>query len=131
MARMILAFSVIALMATTAGCRMCADPYDYCGPLFTGDCCGPPCAPYDRAGSILSGGCASCGPAAIPTLETTIEVAPEAAEPAPAESDKIDPVPDEYTGPLPKPLPKVPQQVERTYPARPRSPQWTARTPQQ
>lgn len=61
MVRTVIALSVVVLVAMTGGCRMCVDPYDYCGPLYTGDGCGPPCDPMARAGSILSGGCPSCG----------------------------------------------------------------------
>jgi hypothetical protein len=47
----------VCLMATflaiTAGCTMCAHPYDYCGPVYAGQNC-EPCNPQARAGSILS-----------------------------------------------------------------------------
>ena len=43
---------VIALCAVTAGCRMCAHPYDDCGPTFTGDC--GSCDVDGRRGSILA-----------------------------------------------------------------------------
>ncbi len=55
MVRTIHVVALVALIAVTAGCTMCAHPYDYCGPTFTGDC-GQPCAPNARAGSILSPG---------------------------------------------------------------------------
>jgi len=44
---------VVASLATT-GCRYCASPYDYCGPLFTGRDC-TACDPHGRAGSVFSG----------------------------------------------------------------------------
>ena len=53
MARTAFAWSVVALVAVTAGCTMCAHPHDYCGPTFTGEC-GTHCAPNARAGSVLS-----------------------------------------------------------------------------
>ncbi|MEE8452250.1 MAG: hypothetical protein V3R99_10060 [Thermoguttaceae bacterium] len=53
MARITFAWSVVALVALTAGCTMCAHPHDYCGPTYTGEC-GTQCAPNARAGSILS-----------------------------------------------------------------------------
>jgi len=53
MARAILAWSVVALLALTTGCTMCASPHDDCGPTYTGEC-GTQCAPNARAGSILS-----------------------------------------------------------------------------
>jgi len=53
MARITLAWSVVALVALTAGCTMCASPHDDCGPTYTGEC-GAQCAPNARGGSILS-----------------------------------------------------------------------------
>ncbi len=44
----------LSLVVVTAGCRMCASPYDDCSPTFTGQC-GEDCAPMARAGSVLSG----------------------------------------------------------------------------
>lgn len=41
------------VVAAAAGCRMCASPYDYCSPTFTGSC-GEDCASFVRAGSVLS-----------------------------------------------------------------------------
>jgi hypothetical protein len=48
-----LAWVMLGLVAATAGCSMCQHPYDYCYPLFTGGCDGPPCVGH-RAGSILA-----------------------------------------------------------------------------
>ena len=53
MSRTTLASITLSLVAMAAGCRMCASPYDYCGPVFTDGGCGP-CGAV-RAGSILSG----------------------------------------------------------------------------
>lgn len=47
------ALAALCLVASAVGCRMCAHPYDYCGPTFTGGNC-QPCDFYARAGSILS-----------------------------------------------------------------------------
>ncbi|MBN2582736.1 MAG: hypothetical protein JXL80_06675 [Planctomycetes bacterium] len=55
MFRTTLAWSVVALVAVSAGCRMCASPYDDCRPTYTGDC-GHGCLPNAREGSILSHG---------------------------------------------------------------------------
>lgn len=45
---------LLGLIVLSAGCRMCAHPYDYCGPTFTG---GGPCPPTEpRAGSVLAAG---------------------------------------------------------------------------
>jgi hypothetical protein len=30
------------LMMAAGGCRMCASPYDYCGPVVDSNCCGGP-----------------------------------------------------------------------------------------
>ncbi|HUT94256.1 MAG TPA: hypothetical protein VMY37_32655 [Thermoguttaceae bacterium] len=54
MSRGTLAWISLSLVVMAAGCRMCASPYDDCGPTFTGQCA-EDCAPMARAGSILSG----------------------------------------------------------------------------
>jgi hypothetical protein len=54
MARRAIASFLIGLVAAAAGCRMCASPYDYCKPTFTGQP-GEDCSPIARAGSILTG----------------------------------------------------------------------------
>ena len=53
MSRITVAWIAISLVAVATGCRMCASPYDYCSPTFTG-MGGEDCAPFVRAGSILS-----------------------------------------------------------------------------
>jgi hypothetical protein len=53
MPRTLFALAIALLVAGTAGCRMCAHPYDYCRPTFTGEC-GEPCMPNARDGSILA-----------------------------------------------------------------------------
>jgi len=55
MARSTFALAVLALVTLTCGCRMCASPYDYCGPTFTGEGC-QQCLPNVREGSILAQG---------------------------------------------------------------------------
>jgi len=55
MLRAILALSVLCLVVVASGCRMCAHPYDYCGPTFMGRC-GESCDWKARSGSILSPG---------------------------------------------------------------------------
>ncbi len=32
--------TALCVMAASSGCRMCASPYDYCGPVVECDCCG-------------------------------------------------------------------------------------------
>ena len=54
MVRTLIAWSVVVLVAVSGGCRMCASPYDNCGPTFTGEC-GQDCDPNARSCSILAG----------------------------------------------------------------------------
>jgi hypothetical protein len=76
-----------AALLATAGCRYCASPYDYCGPLFTGDGC-TPCAADSRAGSIYS--------------DQVIPVPSYGAEVMQFGSDELRPVPDQMaSGPMP------------------------------
>ena len=66
--------TVAALLAVSAGCRMCSHPNDYCGPTFDRGSC-QSCDPLARSGSVLSppingggggGGCESCATQASP-----------------------------------------------------------------
>jgi hypothetical protein len=50
----LLLIALIGLLAAGSGCRMCADPYDYCGPTYAGPCGPVVCNPNARAGSVLS-----------------------------------------------------------------------------
>jgi hypothetical protein len=47
---------ILTLLGLTAGagCRMCAHPYDDCGPTYVGECGTVTCNPDARAGSVLS-----------------------------------------------------------------------------
>jgi|GEM_PF-6466300 len=54
MARILATVSLFAVVSFATGCTMCAHPYDYCRPTFTG-CDGQPCAPNYREGSIFNG----------------------------------------------------------------------------
>ena len=78
MLRSTFALAAACLVALTAGCRMCAHPYDYSGPTFTGEDC-QQCTPNARACSILSPEAPPCS-----RCETTPEM--------------MAPVPDEYGG---------------------------------
>jgi hypothetical protein len=53
MIRTLVTVVLLGLAASAVGCRMCAHPYDYCGPTFSGQC-GETCNPMARAGSVLS-----------------------------------------------------------------------------
>lgn len=55
MYRMLSSWALLGLVAVTAGCAMCAHPYDECFPLFTGGCDGQPCG-GPRAGTIRNPG---------------------------------------------------------------------------
>lgn len=55
MQRILLGWTALGLLALAAGCTLCASPYDYCGPTFTGEGCGDgSCDPRLRSGSILA-----------------------------------------------------------------------------
>jgi len=53
MRRILLILSILGLTAAP-GCRMCAHPYDECGPTYAGECGPVVCDPYARSGSVLS-----------------------------------------------------------------------------
>jgi len=82
MARSTFALAVLALVTLTSGCRMCASPYDYCGPTFTGDGC-QQCMPNVREGSILSQG--------VPQTSGS-EMAPGMIVPVP-DAERVGPAP--------------------------------------
>lgn len=54
MPRSLLACLVVFSLTLPLGCRMCASPYDECGPVPGGTCSGA-CDSNARAGSVLSG----------------------------------------------------------------------------
>jgi hypothetical protein len=76
MHRTLLVVAALGLVALAAGCTMCASPYDYCGPTFTG-CGDQPCDPIGRAGSIM----APVAPVSAGEVEAA---ASSAAEPQPS-----------------------------------------------
>ncbi len=55
MNRFLLVLTAFALAAPSIGCRLCANPYDYCGPTSISGRF-QPCDPCARAGSILAPG---------------------------------------------------------------------------
>jgi hypothetical protein len=63
-------FILLLAIAGAAGCRMCASPYDYCGPVVD-DCC---CASQYNAAPCCETGC----------CDTGYEGGPEYYEDAPA-----------------------------------------------
>ncbi len=88
MFRAMLAWSVVVLVAMTAGCRMCAHPYDYCRPTYTGQGCGDDCLSDTREGSILSYEMQPIADSEItadmfaPVPGSMVEISDETAEPA-------------------------------------------------
>jgi hypothetical protein len=54
MLRLKLVLVALGLGLPSMGCCLCASPYDYCGPTYTGEC-GEPCLVNERMGSNLSG----------------------------------------------------------------------------
>jgi len=54
MPRSLLASLVVFALTLPIGCRMCANPYDECGPM-SGGTCSATCDSNARAGSVLSG----------------------------------------------------------------------------
>ncbi|MEA1952225.1 MAG: hypothetical protein U9N87_12645 [Planctomycetota bacterium] len=55
MHRFLFVLTVFALAAPSIGCRLCANPYDHCGPTSIAGR-HQPCDPCARAGSILAPG---------------------------------------------------------------------------
>jgi len=55
MSRVVLWMKALAILAFLTGCRMCAHPYDYAGPVYHQGC-GYNAMPGARLGSILEGG---------------------------------------------------------------------------
>lgn len=84
---------IAALFAATTGCKMCAHPYDYCGPTFTGGTYAA--GPHGRAGSILSGGPVAGAVAAETSYQETTLEGPQ-------------PTPTGPAPPAPKPNPTPP-----------------------
>jgi hypothetical protein len=98
MTRTALFLSVIALVAVTAGCRMCSAPYDYYGPVFDGGC-GDPDA---RAGSVLSppsGGIADVAIGPGQEVATSDAVVEEPAPPPAGQTTTARPVPHRASRP--------------------------------
>ena len=89
------AFALIAigLSMTATGCRMCAHPYDYCGPTFTGGACDT-CDFNARAGSILS---PPLQTAAVQQGEVTYQSDLGAEQVAPMQTQEIDSTPPDIT----------------------------------
>ena len=77
MVRTTLGIAMMALLAATAGCKMCSHPFDECGPVWDGppgaDC--KNCNPQYRAGSVLYG-------SGAPRMAHVWQPQPEGAAPA-------------------------------------------------
>jgi hypothetical protein len=98
MRRTLAALAVVAVLVSLVGCRICANPYDYCQPVFTGENC-QECVADGRAGSVLTS-CplppfaeASDGVAEDETYEST----PELNVPSPGGPNSLIPTPDRWS----------------------------------
>ena len=91
---------LLGLITLMSGCKMCAHPYDYCGPTYThgpGGCS----ANAPRAGSILSGS-AMAGPvrpASTISIGDDILANPEPQTTGPFSGDPLSPTPTAVEGP--------------------------------
>lgn len=99
MKRIYLSLAAITLLTATVGCRMCAHPYDYCGPLFTGDCGSVPCDPCARAGSILGPPLYLPGSGEV-MVEGEVESRETIIQSQPMEQPRIESLPPEVTRPV-------------------------------
>ena len=145
MVRTILACSLVALVAATAGCRTCAGPYDDCGPTFTGGNGCSRCASTARAGSILSSDLGPTGEVVVGTeifdsmaveLEPTPDdfgSLPSGIAPTPEVPTPEVPTPEPVSHPAPEPdeSVKASSAQEPVIDATPPTPaaRWTARRP--
>jgi hypothetical protein len=121
MVRMLLACSMLALVAVTAGCSMCAHPFDYCGPLASGGCGGQACM-GPRAGTVRNPGDPVTGSGVV--LTSGEEVYYDETVPQPMGGAPVGAAP-----PAPAPVAGSPSRVvaaERPAPARATA---TARAP--
>jgi len=75
--RRLLALAIVGLAAGT-GCRMCASPYDYCGPVVDNDCA--------NAGAGFAPHADTSGPAYdnVPAPEGKVESPTPATPPVPS-----------------------------------------------
>ena len=143
MVRTRIAWPLVALIALSAGCAMCAHPYDYCGPTFTGEC-GQACDPMARAGSRLSPplepmlhDTAVSGEAAVATEEKSPTAGAAEEQPQATKESTSEPAPE--TLPEPEAKPKSEPEARSAKDARVRSAapssatapnRWTARPTQ-
>jgi len=88
-----IALIAVAWIAFSAGCRMCAHPYDYCGPVDTG--CADNCCPNGpRAGSLFAMGAATPSGGEIDyRMEATPSILESDTEAAPAEPSTEESIP--------------------------------------
>lgn len=108
-------WTAIGLLSLAAGCSMCANPYDECGPTAqSGN--GARCCPTARAGSILAGSVVHQVASPVETSEGGV-VAPSANDIAPAPSPSAMPVP------VPTPAVPTPTPTKQWTPSVPRTPE--------
>ena len=120
--RRIFLILTLASLTAAAGCRIPPDPFDECGPTYTGECGTAVCDPYARAGSVLS---PPLNPTEGPMMQTSATVVEgdmpvesgTELDPVPTETE-MEPVPD-VTTPYPEttrvvPVPAPPRSARRT-----------------
>lgn len=99
---MIRAFSALAvagLCVVSAGCAVCASPYDDCSPTFLGGC-DEHCVTDDRAGSIITGYEGQYIDGQAPA--TPDRSAEEVPRPSPIPDPGMQQAPDEQMQPMPR-----------------------------
>jgi hypothetical protein len=82
------------LMFFSTGCCMCAAPYDYCAPTYTGRC-GEDCRPHARVNSAFSGYGPGGGEPTLAVDEGQIEMQ-DGAE-LPPRAGLPEPMPETYS----------------------------------
>jgi hypothetical protein len=97
MIRALSALAVAGLCVVSAGCAVCASPYDDCGPTFLGGC-DEHCATDDRAGSIITGYEGEYVAGQAPTAPDTS--AEEVPLPPPIPDPSMQQAPDDQLQPL-------------------------------
>jgi hypothetical protein len=97
-------------LGMASGCRMCAHPYDYCGPTYVGQCGTVCCDPDARAGSVLSRPLDTAATPAMAVEESAGPIVETPLEPIPRGEEIV--VPSNETSRL-VPLPAPPARSAR------------------
>lgn len=102
------------VVLAAAGCRMCAHPYDYCGPIV-GDPLG--CCPTARAGSILTAGSPGTLEGTVTPTESATSAQPTKAPQRTRALAPPKPVPNSVPSPRRAPTPAPAPAPAKTAPA--------------